>query len=310
VISGHISVIQKKIESIMKKITDKIKEGLLLVSDGAWGTFLYAKGLKAGECPEKWNLENPDAVFEIAESYIKAGSDMIETNSFGGNKYKLQSFGLEDKVHEINRAAAQISRKAAGPDKHVIGSMGPTGKMLMMGDVTADELYDAFKEQAIALEEGGADALVIETMFDLEEAKLAIKAAKENTKCEVICTMTFENAGDSGYRTMMGTSPSDMLNDLKSTGVDIVGANCGNGMCGMIDIVKEIRATDKAIPVLIHANAGVPELKDGETVFRESPDETAGYINELLEAGANIVGGCCGTTPQHIEKITEIVKDI
>jgi 5-methyltetrahydrofolate--homocysteine methyltransferase len=294
----------------MKTIAEKIREGKLLVSDGAWGTFLYAKGMKAGECPEKWNLENPDAVFEIAESYINAGSDMIETNSFGGNKYKLQLFGLENQVHEINKVAAQISRRAAGPDKHVIGSIGPTGKMLMMGDVTSEELYNAFKEQAIALEEGGADALIIETMFDPEEAKLAIQAAKENTKCEVICTMTFEDAGDNGYRTMMGTSPSDMLNDLKSTGVDIIGANCGNGVCGMIDIVKEIRSADEVIPILIHANAGVPELKDGETIFRESPDETASYIEELLQAGANIVGGCCGTTPQHIEKIAEIVKSV
>jgi 5-methyltetrahydrofolate--homocysteine methyltransferase len=294
----------------MKRIADKIKEGKLLVSDGAWGTFLHKKGLKTGECPEKWNLENPDAVFEIAASYIEAGSDMIETNSFGGNRFKLKMFGLEDKVHEINKAAAEISRKAAGPDKHVIGSMGPTGKMLMMGDVTSEGLYDAFKEQAVALEEGGADALVIETMFDLEEAKLAIKAAKENTRCEVICTMTFESAGESGYRTMMGTGPSDMLNDLKNTGVDIVGANCGNGMCGMIEIVKELRKIDDAIPVLIHANAGVPELKNGETVFRETPDETAGYIGDLLRAGANIVGGCCGTTPQHIEKISEIVKAV
>jgi len=294
----------------MKRIADQIKEGKLLVSDGAWGTFLHEKGLKPGECPEKWNLENPDAVLEIANSYIEAGSDMIETNSFGGNRYKLKMFGLEDKVHEINKAAAEISRKAAGPEGHVIGSMGPTGKMLMMGDVTAEELYEAFKEQAVALEEGGADALVIETMFDPEEAKLAIKAAKENTKCEVICTMTFEKAGEAGYRTMMGTSPSDMLNELSGTGVDIIGANCGNGMCGMIEIVKEIRKADNTIPVLIHANAGIPELKDGATVFRETPEETAGYINDLIQAGANIVGGCCGTTPKHIEKISEIIKGL
>ena len=157
----------------MKTIAEKIKEGKILVSDGAWGTFLQQKGLQPGECPELWNLEHPDKVLDIAQSYIDAGADMIETNSFGGSKFKLDLYGLGDKVYEINKAAAEISRKAAGPNKHVLGSIGPSGKMIVMGDVTYEEFYEAFKIQAKALADGGADALVIETMTDNDEARAA-----------------------------------------------------------------------------------------------------------------------------------------
>lgn len=292
----------------MTTIIQKLKTGQTLISDGAWGTFLQAKGLNPGECPELWNIERPDDVFEIAKSYIDAGSDMVETNSFGGSYYKLQMFGLQDRVYEINKAAAQNSRKAAGTDKHVLGSIGPTGKMLMMGDVTAEELYNAFKVQATALEDGGADALVIETMSDVEEAKLAIKASKENTNCEIICTMTFEKSGTNEYYSMMGVTPVQMVNELVEAGAQIIGANCGNGVEGMIEIVKDIRTVNAEIPILIHANAGLPELIDGETVFPESPNQMAGFVNRLIEAGANIIGGCCGTTPEHIRKIKEAVK--
>ncbi|SHF52373.1 5-methyltetrahydrofolate--homocysteine methyltransferase [Mariniphaga anaerophila] len=292
----------------MGKILDKISNGKVLVSDGAWGTFLQKKGLKTGECPEEWNLSHPDKVLDIAKSYIEAGADMIETNSFGGTCFKLEKYGLADKTFELNKAAAEISRKAAG-EKFVLGSVGPTGKILMMGDVTEDELYEAFKVQAKGLEAGGADAIMIETMSDLDEARIAIRAAKENTRLEVFCTMTFEKTVIGEFRSMMGVSPADMVQTLVDAGADLLGANCGNGIAGMVGIVKEIRKTDSAIPILVHANAGMPIYRDGETVFPEQPAEMAKLIPEIVAAGANIIGGCCGTTPEHIAKIRQVIDD-
>ena len=292
----------------MKKISERIKENKILVSDGAWGTFLHQKGLKAGECPELWNIEHPDDVYEIAKSYIDAGADMVETNSFGGSRIKLAGYGLEDRTVELNKAAAQLSRKAAGEEKHVLGSIGPSGKIIMMGEVTTDGLYEVYKEQSMALAEGGADAIIIETFTDLQEAVIATKAAKENTSCEVICTMTFDKNPDNKFFTMMGVTPADMVKALVSAKADIIGANCGNGMEDMIGIVKEIREANSLIPILIHANAGVPEYVDGNTVFKESPEVTASFIPALIKAGANTIGGCCGTTPEHIKSIRETIN--
>jgi len=265
----------------MGKIIDQIKTGKILVSDGAWGTFLQQKGLKLGECPEEWNFTHPEEVFDIAKSYIVAGADMIETNSFGGTIFKIEKYGFADKVFELNKAAAEISRKAAG-DKFVIGSVGPTGKILMMGDVKEEELYEAFKEQVLGLEAGGVDAIMIETMTDLDEARLAIRAAKENTKCEVFCTMTFDKTVQGEFRTMMGISPTDMVNTLIEAGADLIGANCGNGIADMIGIVEEIRKANSEIPVLVHANAGMPHYHDGQTVSLKLPMKWLCLCQKLL----------------------------
>jgi len=291
-----------------KIIQQKLKEKGILVSDGAWGTFIHQKGLKSGECPESWNLEHPDDIYEVALSYVEAGADMILTNSFGGSPFKLQPYGLGQKTYEVNKAAAEISRKAAGNDVLVLGSVGPTGKIIMMGDVTEQELFDGFSEQIRGLSDGGADAILIETMSDPQEAAIAIRAAKSVTDKEVICTFTFNLTPAGEYRTMMGTTPGETVKLLLEEGADAIGANCGNGAAGMIGIVKEIREIDKEIPVLVHANAGMPVLQDGKSVFPETPDEMAGQISSLIRAGANMVGGCCGTTPEHISKIAGIVR--
>jgi 5-methyltetrahydrofolate--homocysteine methyltransferase len=234
---------------------------------------------------------------------------MVETNSFGANRFKLEHFGLRDRTAEINEAAARASKSVVKdmPRKYVIASAGPTGKMLITEDVTEDELYEAFMEQATALERGGADALCVETMSDADESVCAIKAAKENTSLEVLATFTFDRTLQGTYRTMMGLSPTDAARAALGAGADIIGTNCGNGMERMIDIVLEMKTAFPDAYILVHANAGLPVNVDGKDMFPETPDMMAAHVEKLIESGANIVGGCCGTTPAHIAAIKRIV---
>ena len=292
----------------MGKIIDRIADKKVLVSDGAWGTFLHQKGLTASECPESWNLTRPEDVYEIALSYVKAGADIILTNSFGGSPHKLEPYGFKEQVYAINRAGAEISRKAAGEDVIVLGSIGPTGIMVFMGEVPEEELLKGFEEQARGLADGGVDGLLVETMSDIQESTLAIMAAKRISSLDVICTFTFEKTQAGDYRTMMGTSVSEAITSALASGADAIGANCGNGTAGMIEIVREIREMDDKIPVLVHANAGLPVYQDGKTVFPEGPEEMASQVKGLVAAGANIIGGCCGTTPEHIRRIVQLVR--
>ncbi|MFA6173096.1 MAG: homocysteine S-methyltransferase family protein [Kiritimatiellales bacterium] len=294
-----------------QKIVDAVKGGKVLISDGAWGTFLQKKGLKPGECPELWAVERPADVKEIAQAYFAAGADMVESDTFGGTSFKLEHFGLKDRVAEINQAAAKLSAEAAveaGGTKWVIASVGPTGKMLVMEEVTEEELYNCFKDQVVALAKGGADAICIETMSDIEEAALAVKAVKENTSCEAIATFTFSRTVNGDYRTMMGVSPEQAAEAMLEAGADIIGTNCGNGIERMIEIVKVMRKAAPATPILVHANAGLPKNVNGVDTFPETPEMMAAQVHGLVAAGANIIGGCCGTTPAHIKAMKDAVK--
>jgi len=292
----------------MISLTEVLKDGRILVSDGAWGTFLHQRGLLPGECPELWNVTRQNDVLAIAKSYIDSGADMILTNSFGGSPTKLQHYGLEERTYELNKAAAKISREAAGNDKIVLGSIGPTGVILMMGEVSEETLYKGFMIQADALIKGGVDAICIETMSAIDEACAAIRAVKAVSDLEIVCTFTFEKTNDGKYKTMMGVSPAEMVIAVKEAGASVIGANCGNGFENMIEIVKEIRSIDNTTPILIHANAGKPILEDNVTVFPETPEIMVSRVQELISCGANIIGGCCGTTPDHIKAISEEIK--
>ncbi len=292
----------------MYRISELVANGKLLTSDGAWGTYLFKKGLASGNCPEEWNLTHYDDVYDIAKSYIDAGSDIISTNSFGSNLFKLSQYDLDQRLFEICRTSAEISRKAAGEEKYVMASLGPTGKFLIMGDITNEELYNSFKQQSIAFEKGGANAVCIETFYALDEAEQAIIAVKENTQLEVICTFTFDKS-DYGFKTLMGVTPQQMTESLILCGADIIGANCGSGFEDMIEIVKKIREVSPRIPIIIQANAGLPLIENEQLIYSETPEKIKEIIPRLIDAGANIIGGCCGTTPDHIKVISRIVKE-
>ncbi len=292
----------------MKSLLAALQNGKVLISDGAWGTLLHKRGLQIGECPELWNITHRSDILTIAKSYIDAGADIILTNSFGGSPTKLKHYGLQNRCVELNEAAADISRVAAGTDHFVLGSIGPSGVMLLMGEVSEETLYNDFCIQAEALKRGGVDAICIETMSAIDEACIAIKAASKSTGLEVVCTFTFDKTVSGEFRTMMGVSPAEMVQAVKEAGASIIGSNCGNGFDQMIDVVKEIRSVDQTTPVLIHANAGKPVLKEGKTCFLETPEMMASKINDLIKSGANIIGGCCGTTPEHIRALAKVVK--
>lgn len=271
-----------------------------VIIDGAWGTELQKQGLKPGESPEALNLEMPGIVEAVAASYVEAGSRIILSNTFGGTRFTLESHGLAGQVAEINRAGAEISKRAAGDKVLVFASVGPTGKMLMMGDATEDELLDAFSEQAQALLAGGADGLVIETMSDLEEAKIALKACKA-TGLPVVASMVYD-AGADFDRTMMGIPVDQATKELTEAGADVIGSNCGQGIEGFVKLCAKMKA-NTALPIWIKGNAGLPEIVDGKAVYKTTPEEFSLYVQPLLDAGADFIGGCCGTSPDFIRAL-------
>jgi len=290
-------------------LLERLAEKKILVSDGAWGTMLQSKGMTSNDCPEEWNVSHPEEVKSVAAAYAEAGSDIILTNTFGGSSVKLGKMGHGNRVAELNEAGARNSLEVAG-NALVAGSVGPTGEFVKpYGNMTLSEMEAVFTDQIEAMLKAGLKAICVETMAAIEEAICAIRAAKRlDASVDVLATMTFES-GPKGYHTIMGVDPASAARELVAAGADVVGSNCGNGIEQMVGIAAEFRKhTDR--PILIHANAGLPELVDAKTVFKQSPEHMAARVEELIDAGANIVGGCCGTTPQHIVAMREVVTRI
>ncbi len=288
------------------KFTDLLKEKNILLSDGAWGTELAKKGVEPGGSPELLNVESADIIKEVASSYVEAGSDIILTNTFGGSPFKLAKYGLEERTEELNEVGAAISVEAASGKCLVAGSVGPTGEfMAPLGLTTETEMVEAFARQVRSFVKAGVDVVIAETMTDLGEITSVIKAVKDNSNLPVICSMTFDK-GVKEYATMMGVTPKKAAEELEAAGADIVGSNCGSGIVNMIEVARLLRPAT-GLPLWFKPNAGMPELVDGKTVFRETPDEMGSHIYELIDAGASIVGGCCGSTPAHIRKFRELI---
>ena len=284
--------------------------GTLLI-DGAMGTELFARGLGSGDPPEMWNVDHPDRVTAVHADYINAGSDIVLTNSFGGTGFRLKLHKLDDRCIELNRAAAQVARTAA--DAHfaetgrrvlVAGSMGPTGELLEpMGSMTPETCADAFREQAIGLDEGGADVLWIETMSHLDEVAAAVEGARSVSDLPVCATLSFDTAG----RTMMGVSGEAAVNRLTELGVDAIGANCGNNLADTEAALREMRAANPDVPLISKANAGMPEWHGAELHYSGEPEVMAAHAVRQREAGIQIIGACCGSSPKHLAMMRQVL---
>ena len=297
----------QKSETKVRALLDRLVAGELLVSDGATGTYLQQHGLEPGGCPEELNASQPDVVRGMAKAYFDAGSDMVLTNSFGGSRFMQKKYGYADRVTEFNRLAAEHAKSQAPDGHYVAGSVGPTGEFIApLGEVSEQEMYDALAVQITALAQGGADAIMIETQMALEEAAIGVRVAKENTDLPVMATMVFDK-GPRGFFTMMGVTPEQAAAGLREAGADVVGGNCGNGIELMVELARQMRDADDGL-MLVHSNAGIPDLKNGQIVYNESPEFMAERFKILADLGVNILGGCCGTGPDHIRALAKTLR--
>lgn len=291
------------------ELRKRIDEGLFLL-DGAMGTQLMARGVAAGKCNDYLNIEAADIILDIHRRYFEAGSDAVITNTFGSNRIALKRHGLDKDVAKINFAGAEIARKAAGDGKYVLGDIGPSGDFLQpLGNLMADELKEAFAEQAKGLGEGGVDGFIIETMTAVDEVKVAVEAVKSVSGLPIFVSLSYDKAGE-GFRTMMGVSVAEAVKQVMPLGVDAMGFNCGTlGMEEYVELAKVYAAQigSKAV-LLAEPNAGKPELVDGRAVYKLSGEEFAETSEEIYAAGAVILGGCCGTGPEHIRAMAKKLR--
>jgi 5-methyltetrahydrofolate--homocysteine methyltransferase len=294
----------------MPTLLERIAAGEVLLADGAMGTMLQARGLEPGGCPEAINLERPELLEEIAALYREAGSDIVLTNTFGGSPLKLAAYGLDGRCKEVQRAGIRAARAGAGPGALVALSCGPCGQLLQpYGEADPGEVAEGFRRQIAAAASEGVDLICVETMTDLREALLALDAAKEAAPdLPVSVTMTFDET-PRGFFTIMGNGIEQAAHALAEGGADLIGSNCGNGVEGMVRIAAEIGARS-ALPLVIQSNAGLPENRGAEIVYPESPGCMAARIPALLDAGVRLLGGCCGTTPEHIARFRRTLDEI
>jgi 5-methyltetrahydrofolate--homocysteine methyltransferase len=290
----------------MPDLVTLLAQERILLADGATGTMLQKAGLQVGTAPERWNLENPEAVFNHYMAYIEAGSDIILTNTFGGSSLRLERDGLAAETYKINVKAAELARKAAGTEVLVFGDIGPTGEILEpLGTLNKDIATQSFHEQAQALVEGGVDAILIETMSDLTEAKAAFHGVRQVSELPVIVSFSFDTRG----RTMMGLKPQQAVQEIWPLGVTAVGANCGRSISETLSAIVEMKDAVPDSVLLAKPNAGLPKTDGSDLVYDISPEIMAEYALMFVEAGVKIFGGCCGSTPDHIRALSETLKD-
>lgn len=291
----------------MKNILERIKNGEILVGDGAIGTQIQKYYSGDISVPELLNVEAPGIIERIAKEYFQAGADLIETNTFGGSGMKLADSQNSKRLEELNSAGVEIVKKITNGKSYISGSVGPSGKMLEpMGDGNPEEIKNGFKKQIKVMIESGVDVICIETMIDLEEAVLAVNATREVSKSiPIITTMTF-NKTPRGFFTIMGNNIESVSETLEKAGADIIGSNCGNGFEKMVEIAKEFKEHSD-LPIIIQSNAGQPVNKNGKIIYLESPEFFAEKTEELIEIGVSVIGGCCGTTPEHIKAMRDVI---
>lgn len=288
-----------------KEFREYIKKGPIIL-DGATGTNLMAAGMPIGVCPEKWVMDHPDVLLELQKAFVEAGTNIVYAPTFTGNRIKLEEYDLADDLEEINTTLVKLSKEAVGDKALVAGDMTMTGRQLFpLGDLMFDELVEVYKEQASVLASAGADLFVVETMMSLQECRAAVLAIKEVSDLPIMVTLTYNEDG----RTLFGTPPETAVVVLQSLGVDVIGINCSTGPMEMVEPVKKM-AEYSTIPILAKPNAGLPELVDGNTIYRMTPEEFAEAGVALVQAGAAIVGGCCGTTPAHIKALADAVREM